>query len=65
MAGAITRYLEQDHARIDDALRLAANRGGDFEPTADTSVWKKKSCCRPRESPMANPFRTLIHPERF
>ena len=34
MAGAISRYLEEDHKRIDDALRRAVNRGEEIEPTA-------------------------------
>jgi hypothetical protein len=34
MAGAISRYLEQDHARIEDALQRAANQGEEIEPTA-------------------------------
>src|SRR5690242_10613908 len=34
MTGAVTRYLEKDHARIDDALRRAAGRGERIEPIA-------------------------------
>lgn len=34
MAGAITRYLEEDHSRIDAALRRATHSGPAIEPTA-------------------------------
>jgi len=34
MAGAISRYLEEDHKRIDDALRRAVSHQEDIEPTA-------------------------------
>jgi hypothetical protein len=34
MAGAISHYLEEDHARIEDALRRAAKPGERIEPTA-------------------------------
>jgi hypothetical protein len=34
MSGAISRYLEEDHKRIDDALRRAVNRGEEIESTA-------------------------------
>jgi Hemerythrin HHE cation binding domain len=34
MAGVIARYLEDDHARIDDALRRAARADGQIDPAA-------------------------------
>jgi hemerythrin HHE cation binding domain-containing protein len=33
MAGAISRYLEEDHTRIDNALRRAVSLGEAIEPT--------------------------------
>ena len=36
MAGAISSYLEEDHVRIEDALRRAASTGEEIESTAYT-----------------------------